>query len=75
MLCPFHSAENSLGRVGRTGAHCQCEGLRTWLLAHQLKKYVMQFLMGLNDSCAQIRDQVLMMDPLASINHVFSLVI
>ncbi|KAL5538790.1 hypothetical protein UlMin_043923 [Ulmus minor] len=42
---------------------------------HQQKEYVMQFLMGLNESYTQIRAQVLMMDPFPSINRVFSLVI
>ncbi|KAL5560973.1 hypothetical protein UlMin_030720 [Ulmus minor] len=53
---------------------CQCGGLRIWS-EHQQKEYVMQFLMGLNESYTQIRAQVLMMDPFPSINHVFSLVI
>ncbi|KAL5545588.1 hypothetical protein UlMin_005275 [Ulmus minor] len=52
----------------------QCRGLCIWS-EHQQKEYVMQFLMGLNESYAQIRAQVLMMDPFPSINHVFSLVI
>ena len=33
----------------------------------------MQFLMGLNESFAQTRAQVLMMDPLTPINTIFSL--
>ncbi|KAJ8632609.1 hypothetical protein MRB53_025945 [Persea americana] len=35
----------------------------------------MQFLMGLNDSCAAVRGQILLMDPMPTINKVFSLVI
>lgn len=35
----------------------------------------MSFLMGLNDSHAQIRGQLLLLDPLPPINKVFSLVI
>ena len=34
----------------------------------------MSFLMGLNDSYAQVRGQLLLMDPLPPINKVFSLV-
>lgn len=34
----------------------------------------MQFLMGLNESYAHVRTQILMMDPLAPLPKVFSLV-
>lgn len=37
-------------------------------------EYVISFLMGLNDSFAQVRGQLLLMDPIPSINKVFSLV-
>ena len=37
-------------------------------------EYVMSFLIGLNDSFAQIRGQLLLLDPLPPINKVFSLV-
>ncbi|KAL5543805.1 hypothetical protein UlMin_007589 [Ulmus minor] len=53
---------------------CHCGGLRVWS-DYQHREYVLQFLMGLNDSYAQIRGQILMMDPLLAINKVFSLVI
>ncbi|KAL5540630.1 hypothetical protein UlMin_043205 [Ulmus minor] len=53
---------------------CQCGGLRVWS-DHQHKEYVLHFLMGLNESYAQIRGQILMMEPLPTINKVFSLVI
>ena len=36
---------------------------------------VMQFLMGLNDSFANVRAQILMMEPLLAMNKVFSLVV
>uniref|UniRef100_A0A2N9FZI4 Integrase catalytic domain-containing protein n=1 Tax=Fagus sylvatica TaxID=28930 RepID=A0A2N9FZI4_FAGSY len=36
---------------------------------------VMQFLMGLNDSFANVRAQILMMEPLPAMNKVFSLVV
>ncbi|XP_030963039.1 uncharacterized protein LOC115984209 [Quercus lobata] len=42
-------------------------------LQHQ--DLVMQFLMGLNDSYAQVRAQILLMDPLPPINKVYSLLI
>ena len=35
----------------------------------------MQFLMGLNESCSQVSAQILLMDPLPSINEVYSLLI
>lgn len=38
-------------------------------------KYVMAFLMDLNDSNKQVRSQILLMDPLPPINKVFSLVV
>ena len=53
---------------------CHCGGLRIWT-DYQHREYVLQFLMGLNDSYAQIRGQILMMDPFTSINKVFSLVL
>ncbi|KAL5579147.1 hypothetical protein UlMin_011589 [Ulmus minor] len=53
---------------------CQCEGLKVWV-DYQHKEYVLQFLMGLNDSYAQNRGQILMMEPLPTINKVFSLII
>jgi hypothetical protein len=43
-----------------------------------LEKYeqrcVMQFLMGLNESFAPVRGQILFMDPMPPINKVFSLI-
>ncbi|KAL4597734.1 hypothetical protein ACB092_11G010400 [Castanea dentata] len=42
-------------------------------LQHQ--DLVMQFLVGLNDSYAQVRAQILLMDPLPSINELYSLLI
>ena len=38
-------------------------------------EYVMSFLMGLNDSFAQIRAQLLLLDPIPPMNKVFSLVV
>ncbi|KAL5540363.1 hypothetical protein UlMin_043038 [Ulmus minor] len=53
---------------------CHCGGLRI-CTDYQHREYVLQFLMGLNDSYAQIRGQILMMDPVPIINKVFSLVL
>jgi hypothetical protein len=38
-------------------------------------EYVFQFLMDLNDSFSHIRGQILLIDPLPSINKVFALVL
>jgi hypothetical protein len=54
--------------------HCSCNGLKT-LLDFLAQEYVFHFLMGLNESFSQVRGQILLMDPLPSINKVFSLVI
>ncbi|XP_022880549.1 uncharacterized protein LOC111397802 [Olea europaea var. sylvestris] len=35
---------------------------------------VMQFLMGLDDSYTAVRSQILLMDPIPSLNHIFALV-
>jgi hypothetical protein len=53
---------------------CSCDNPKI-LADHSHQDYVFQFLMGLNDSFAQIRGQILLIDPLPSINKVFSLVI
>lgn len=53
---------------------CSCGALKT-TLDHYHQDYIFQFLMGLNDSFAQIRGQILLIDPLPSINKVFSLVL
>ena len=41
----------------------------------QAKESVMKFLKGLNDSFSQVRTQILLMDPLPSVNKVHSLLI
>ena len=41
----------------------------------QARELVMKFLMGLNESFSQVRTQILLMDPLPSINKVYSLMI
>ncbi|XP_075643351.1 uncharacterized protein LOC142614677 [Castanea sativa] len=53
---------------------CTCNlGQKVSDLQHQ--DFVVQFLMGLNDSYSQVRAQILLMDPLPSINEVYSLLI
>lgn len=58
----------------RPSIDCKCTGLRS-LLEHLRSEYVMIFLMGLNDSYTNVRAQILLMDPVPSINKVFSLLI
>ena len=55
------------------GAKCIC-GLSRILLEYQHYDYVHSFLMGLNESFAAVRGQILLMEPLPGINKVFSLV-
>uniref|UniRef100_A0A2N9G1L7 Conserved oligomeric Golgi complex subunit 6 n=1 Tax=Fagus sylvatica TaxID=28930 RepID=A0A2N9G1L7_FAGSY len=55
------------------GAKCIC-GLSRILLEYQHYDCVHSFLMGLNDSFAAVRGQILLMEPLPGINKVFSLV-
>uniref|UniRef100_A0A2N9FQ69 Integrase catalytic domain-containing protein n=1 Tax=Fagus sylvatica TaxID=28930 RepID=A0A2N9FQ69_FAGSY len=54
-------------------AKCIC-GLSRTLMEYQHYDYVHSFLMGLNDSFAPVRGQILLMEPLPNINKVFSLV-
>uniref|UniRef100_A0A2N9ILU6 Reverse transcriptase Ty1/copia-type domain-containing protein n=1 Tax=Fagus sylvatica TaxID=28930 RepID=A0A2N9ILU6_FAGSY len=46
---------------------CNCGALKT-LLDYQNNEYVMKFLVGLNDSYASVRGQILLMEPLPTIN-------
>ena len=52
---------------------CTCGCVKA-LYNHCQMDYTMSFLMGLNDSFAQVRGQILLMDPLPAINKVFSLI-
>lgn len=58
----------------RSDPVCTCGGLRALAETHQ-EDCIIQFLMGLNESYANIRSQVLMMEPLPSLSKVFSLVV
>jgi hypothetical protein len=52
---------------------CSC-GAMTKTLEKYEQRCVMQFLMGLNESFAPVRGQILLMDPMPPINKVFSLI-
>ena len=41
----------------------------------QVRKSVMKFLIGVNDSFSQVRTQVLLMDPLSSLNKLYALLV
>jgi len=53
---------------------CRCEFMRS---AHnfRLEDQIIQFLTGLNDNFGVVKAQVLLMDPLPSINKLYSLVV
>jgi hypothetical protein len=53
---------------------CLCGTSRT-VLDYQHREYVFQFLMGLNEFFSHVRGQILLMDPLPSINKIFSMVV
>jgi hypothetical protein len=53
---------------------CSCGAMKV-LLDNKQHEYVMQFLMGLNDSFSHVRAQILMTDPLPPITKAFALVV
>ncbi|XP_073119656.1 uncharacterized protein [Henckelia pumila] len=53
---------------------CQCASATAYL-EHEDHQRLIQFLMGLNDTYSHIRSQVLMIDPLPSVNQAYSIVI
>ena len=53
---------------------CHYGGIRL-LMVYQQQEYVLQFLMGRNESYAQTRTHILMMDQMPSISKVFELVV
>jgi len=52
---------------------CRCEFMRA-ARNFRMEDLVIQFLTGLNDSFSVVKTQVLLMDPLPSINKVYSMV-
>jgi hypothetical protein len=52
---------------------CSCGAMSKTLEKYE-QRCVMQFLMGLNESFATVRGQILLMDPMPPINKVFSLI-
>ncbi|KAF5459039.1 hypothetical protein F2P56_023028 [Juglans regia] len=52
---------------------CTCGILKTLMDRHQ-RDCVLQFMMGLNESYAPIRDQIMLMVPLPHVTKVFSLI-
>lgn len=52
---------------------CTCGGLQP-LVDHLHTEYVLIFVTVLNETFDQIRGQILLMDPIPSVNRVFSLV-
>jgi hypothetical protein len=53
---------------------CRCAAMRD-ARNHRLEDQIIQFLTGLNDNFAVVKTQILLMDPLPSINKVYSLVV
>ncbi|KAF8387792.1 hypothetical protein HHK36_026447 [Tetracentron sinense] len=53
---------------------CSCGALKS-LSEHEQREKNLQFLMGLNDTYSAIRGQILLMDPLPSLNKTYSLVL
>jgi hypothetical protein len=53
---------------------CTCGALKT-IMSYHHQQHVYQFLMGLNESYSHVRGQILLIDPLPSINKVSSLVV
>ena len=45
---------------------------RSCSCGHQVKDCTMSFLIGLNDTYATVREQILLMDPIPSLTKVFS---
>jgi len=66
--------ENYRALTCSTYDSCTCS-INEKLTQYQLQDLVMQFLMGLNETYSQVRGKILLMDPLPSINRVYSLLI
>lgn len=61
-------------RPACTCGKCTCGGIGD-LAHHHQDEYTISFLMGLNDSYAHVRGQILLMDPIPPVTKVFSLII
>ncbi|XP_077234197.1 uncharacterized protein LOC143876374 [Tasmannia lanceolata] len=53
---------------------CSCGALKA-ISEYEQREKIMQFLMGLNESYTSVRGQILLMNPLPSLNRVYSLVL
>uniref|UniRef100_A0A2C9WEK4 Retrotransposon gag domain-containing protein n=1 Tax=Manihot esculenta TaxID=3983 RepID=A0A2C9WEK4_MANES len=53
---------------------CECEASRAFI-ERENEENIMQFLMGLNDSYDHVKNQILIMDPLPSVNKAYSMVL
>ncbi|XP_050920116.1 uncharacterized protein LOC127137731 [Lathyrus oleraceus] len=53
---------------------CSCEAMRSARSHHQLLQ-IIRFLIGLNDQFVVVKPQILLMDPLPTMNKIFSMVI
>jgi len=53
---------------------CQCDLSKSSMKYREIE-YVICFLKGLNDDYNHVHTQILLMEPLPSINHAFSLII
>lgn len=53
---------------------CACGSFKLLLAYHQ-QEQILQFLMGLNESFAHVRGQILLMEPIPPLNKVFSLIL
>lgn len=69
----FHQIEEHLGGIEAiTDLHVPVENVN--VVDHYHMEYVVSFLMGLSVLFAQLRGQLLLMDPIPLINKVFALV-
>jgi hypothetical protein len=66
-----------MGRVGKLSSYTKVFlwSSQKTTLDYYHQDYIFQFLMGLNDTFSQVRGQILLINPLPSINKVFSLVL
>jgi len=57
------------------GLWVEFSNYRTCTCGHQVEECIMSFLMGLNETYAAVRGQILLMDPVPPLSKVFSLII